>query len=46
VISKPQATVQAGENVEKGEGSSIAGRIANLKNHSGNQYGGFSENWK
>jgi hypothetical protein len=28
------------------EHSSIAGRIVNLYNHSGNQSGSFSENWK
>jgi hypothetical protein len=35
----------AGENVEKEEHISIAGGIANYYNHSGNQFGGFSENW-
>jgi hypothetical protein len=36
----------AGKNVEKEEYSSVAGRLANLFNHSGYQSGGFSENWK
>jgi hypothetical protein len=27
-------------------GSSIAGESANLYNHSGNQFGGFSEKWE
>jgi hypothetical protein len=43
--SKTQATIDAGEDVEKGEHSSIAGWIANLYSDSGNQSGGFSENW-
>jgi hypothetical protein len=30
----------------KGKHSSICGGIAKLYNHSGNQSGGFSENWK
>jgi hypothetical protein len=34
------------EGVEKKENSSIAGGIANKYNHSGNQSGGSSENWK
>jgi hypothetical protein len=34
----------AGEDVEKGEHSSIVGGIASLYNHSGNQSGGSSEN--
>jgi hypothetical protein len=38
-------TADAGKDVEKEEHSSIAGRIASLYNHSGNQFGGFSENW-
>jgi hypothetical protein len=41
---KNQVTADACEDVEK-EQSSIAGGIANLYNHFGNQYGGFSENW-
>jgi hypothetical protein len=35
-----------GKDVEKEEQSSIAGGVANWYNHSGNQSGGFSENWK
>jgi hypothetical protein len=38
-------TTDVGEDVEKDEHSSIVGRIAGLYNHSGNQSGGFSENW-
>ena len=34
-----------GKDVEKENYSSIAGGIASLYNHSGNQYGGYSENW-
>ena len=34
----------AGEDMEKGEHSSIASENANLYNNFGNQYGGFSEN--
>ena len=40
-----QVTADAGEDVEKEEHSSIAGGIAGLYNHSGNQSGGSSENW-
>ena len=40
-----QVIADAGEDVEKEEHSSIAGGIASLYNHSGNQYGGSSENW-
>jgi hypothetical protein len=36
----------AGEDVEKEEHSSIVGVIANWYNHSGNESGGFSKNWK
>jgi hypothetical protein len=36
----------AGENVKKEEHSSIAGGVANWYNHSGNQSGGSSKNWK
>jgi hypothetical protein len=36
-------TADAGKDVEKEEHSSIAGGIANLYNHSGNQSWGFSE---
>jgi hypothetical protein len=32
--------------VEKEKHSFIVGRIANWYNHSGNYYGGSSENWK
>ena len=38
--------VYVGEDVEYGENSSIAGGNANLYNHFGNQYGGFSKNWE
>ena len=38
-------TADAGEDVEKEEHSSIAGGIASLYNHSGNQSGSSSENW-
>jgi hypothetical protein len=38
-------TADAGEDIEKEEHSSIAGEIANWYNHSGNQSGGFLENW-
>jgi hypothetical protein len=31
--------------VDKEEYSSIVGEIASWYNHSGNQFGGFSENW-
>jgi hypothetical protein len=44
--SKPQVTTHVGEDVEKEEHSSIAGGIVNWYDHSGNQSGGFSENWK
>jgi hypothetical protein len=37
--------VDSGDNVEKEEHSSIVGGIARSYNHSGNQTGGFSENW-
>ena len=43
--SKTQVTADAGEDVEKGENSSIVGEIASLYNHSGNQSGGSLENW-
>jgi hypothetical protein len=42
--SKIQVTADAGEDVEKEEHSSIAGEIASLYNHSGNQSGSSSEN--
>jgi hypothetical protein len=38
-------TADAGKDVEKEEYSSIAGGIASLYNHAGNQSGGSSENW-
>jgi hypothetical protein len=38
--------VYAGEDVEKEEHSSIAGRIANWYYNYGDQSGGSSENWK
>ena len=44
--SKTQVTAHVDKDVEKEEHSSIAGGIANWHNHSGNQYGGSSENWK
>jgi hypothetical protein len=37
-------TADAGEVLEKGEHSSIAGGIANLYKNSGNKSGSFSEN--
>jgi hypothetical protein len=37
-------TADAGEEVEKEEHFSIAGGIANWYNHSGNQFGGSSQN--
>jgi hypothetical protein len=43
--SKIQVTADVGEDVEKEEHSSIAGRIASLYNHFGNHSGGCSENW-
>jgi hypothetical protein len=43
---KSSVTAHVGEDVEKEEHSSIAGGIANWYNHSGNQPGGSSENWK
>jgi hypothetical protein len=39
-------TTHAGEDVEKEEWSSIARRMANWYNHSENQSGVSSENWK
>jgi hypothetical protein len=38
-------TADAGEDMEKEEHSSIAGGIANLYNHSRNQFGSSSKNW-
>ena len=43
--SKIHVTADAGVDVEKEEHSSIVGGIASLYNHSGNQFGGSSENW-
>jgi hypothetical protein len=45
---KCQVTAHVGEDVEKEkeEYSSIAGGITNSYNHSENQSGGCSENWK
>jgi hypothetical protein len=39
-------TAQIGEDVKEVEYSSIAGVIAEWDNHSGNQSGDSSENWK
>jgi hypothetical protein len=44
--SKLQVTAHIGEDMEKEEHFSTAGRIASWSNHSGNQSGGSSENWK
>jgi hypothetical protein len=41
--SKTQVTAHTGKDVEQGKHSSIAGEITNLYNHSGNQFGIFSE---
>jgi hypothetical protein len=38
-------TADAGKDVEKEEHSSIADGLASWNNHSGNQFGGSSENW-
>jgi hypothetical protein len=38
-------TADADEDVEKKEHSSIPGGIASWYNHSGNKFGGSSENW-
>jgi hypothetical protein len=46
VRSKPQVTTHIGEDMDKEEHSSIVGEMANWYNHSGNQSGGSSENWK
>jgi hypothetical protein len=43
---KTEVNTHTGKDVEKGKHSSIAGRIAHLHNHSGNQRWGSSENWK
>jgi hypothetical protein len=37
---------RVGEDVKEEEQSSIVGEIGNWYNHSGNQSGGSSENWK
>jgi hypothetical protein len=42
--SKTQVTSDAGEDVEKEEHSYTAGGNASWYNHSGNQFGGSSEN--
>ena len=42
---KTQVTAHVGKDMIK-EHSSTAGGIANWHNHSGNQSGGSSENWK
>jgi hypothetical protein len=42
---KNHVTADVGGGVEKEEHSSIAGGIASLYNHSGNQSGCSSENW-
>jgi hypothetical protein len=39
-------TEDTGKDVEQKEHSSIAGGNANLSSHSGNQSGGFSQNWE
>jgi hypothetical protein len=44
IRSKIQLTAYAGEDVEKNELSSIAGRIASLYNHSRNESGISLEN--
>ena len=41
---KNSGTADAGEDVGKEEHFSIVGGIASWKNHSGNQFGGSSEN--
>jgi hypothetical protein len=38
-------TADAGKDVEKEGDSFIACAIARRYNHSGNEFGGFSENW-
>jgi hypothetical protein len=38
-------TADAGEDVERGEHSSVAGGIANWYNYSGDSFVGSSENW-
>lgn len=46
ITKKIQVTAHAGKEVDKEEYSSIGGGIARWYNHSGNQLGGFSKNWK
>jgi hypothetical protein len=46
LISKTKVTTHAGKDMEHGEHFSIAGGIANLYNHFGNQFGSFSGNWE
>jgi hypothetical protein len=41
-----QVAKHDGEDMEQWEHSSIAGGSANLYNHSGNQFGVFSETWE
>jgi hypothetical protein len=43
---KTQMTAHVVKDVEEEEHSSIDGGIINWYNHSGNQSGGSSENWK
>jgi len=43
-MAKTWVTAHVDKNVEKEEHSSIAGRISNWYNHSGNQSGDSSEN--
>jgi hypothetical protein len=38
-------TAESGKDVEKEEHSSIDGGMARCYNPSGNEFGGFSENW-
>jgi hypothetical protein len=42
---KNSGTADAAKDVEKEEHSSFAAWIASWYNHSGNQFGGSSENW-
>jgi hypothetical protein len=44
--SKSQVKAYSGEDVEQGEHFSIAGWIANLYNHFGNQFGNISKKWE
>jgi hypothetical protein len=44
--SKSQLITHVGEDMEKDEHSSIAAGIANRYNNSGNQSGGYSDNYK